>query len=101
MKVLLEIQEIRTYRLIFEDMDSIRQARDSFDPCEDLDEQIPISGHIEIIDAKEIFNCLTCEGKGKIKGKELSHNVFCGKECPECKGKGYFIPNPKMEVTHG
>lgn len=83
MRVLLTVHETRVFNIVFEGMASLEEGKKTFDPCEDLDGEIPVDGNYVVTDAKEVFDCPDCKAKGYVKPS--FH------DCPKCKGKGYVL----------
>lgn len=89
MRTLLIIEETRTFKIVLEGMESLEEAKSSFDPCEDLDGELPVGGSFEVVDVKEVIDCPDCGGKGFTKPGY--HN------CQKCGGKGWILPDPKKK----
>jgi len=88
MNVLLKVIYTQEYDVII-CVESIKEAMQVFDPCEDLEECVPIYGNCNIDSAIEIITCPECNGKGYhyIKNPDGTEN---SKNCKTCHRDGYI-----------
>ena len=90
MKVVLEVTSYTTHRVLTEYGDTIEEAKDGFDPCEDLHGSEVTGGNTEIDDAYEVIDCPDCLGKGTIRSTSEDFPKGYPKTCRKCSGRGYI-----------
>lgn len=89
MQVLLRIVYTQEYDIIVDYADSVKDAISGFDPCDDLQNAIPVCGDCRVEGAIEVMDCPECNGKGYhwFKNPDGTAN---SRGCQKCHGNGYI-----------
>lgn len=101
MKVVLEVTSYTTHKVLTEYADSIEEAKNGFEPCEDLSGSEVTGGNCNINDAYEVIDCPDCKGRRVIPVKTPEWENLENKTifpdgflhtCKRCHGDGYIRP---------
>lgn len=90
MKVLLKVSVTTEYDVITDAYDSLLDAKEYFDPSEDLQGAVSTYCYSEVKDAIQIYDCPDCKGRGVL----FKDDKYIG-TCKRCRGNGYVKEVPE------
>jgi Zn ribbon nucleic-acid-binding protein len=90
MDVILKVQYTQEYNIRVRDVDSVEQAKNNFDECEDLDGEIAVYGYTNITDGFEVTDCPDCDKYGNTHIKDNNGKTIDIRTCKKCGGEGFL-----------
>lgn len=100
MDVVLKVIYTQEYHIRVRDVDSVEQAKNSFDECEDLQGEIAVNGYTEIEDGYEVIDCPDCDKYGNIHIKDNTGKTIAVHTCRKCNGEGYLKKEPSNDTNN-